>query len=531
MKRYLVSLGSLLIIAVLTAESRAGYRDLVAEMENYLLPPVVSSQMRSSEDAPSASMTAVGDDEFQAQRDELKKQEEQWRKSLNDQTQDAHFLIPEPSLMGKLQAAANDDSEAGKALGDGFTVETLEALVLLRSPAIRGKEREFEGVLAGYTQAEHLDTILRRYSALTKSVMTGVGGMTNPDPVTLKFPFPGVLAMKGEIVGQEAAAAREALEVARRDAVTSVRKAYAELLYIQDALEILRSQLHLIKNQQQTVSTRYRAGDTDFENVLRVGIELEQIKEELISLAEEQRNMEMAIRSALSLPESIRIGSPSRSRGKGFPVVGIEALYALSLKQRQEIKIKQALVGKAERMVEMAETMIYPGFAPNRSLSEFDAVSSIGQDVAMGATEATPVTSEPGAGSTLPKTPWFGADDAYLRQAREQIKAFEADVEAERASALLGVREAWYRLDKAKRQDALYEDRITTLTQAGLDTANQAYAAGRISFSQFIDTANTWLAARLGLARARADVIIGRAELEAAVGVCSAQWEGRGALH
>ncbi|MDP2106681.1 MAG: TolC family protein, partial [Desulfobulbaceae bacterium] len=355
-------------------------------------------------------------------------------------------------------------------------------------------------------------------AALTKSVMTGVGGMTNPDPVTLKFPFPGVLALKGEIVGQEARVAREELEIARRDAVTAARTAYAELLYLRDAQEITRSQLRLIANQQQALSTRYQSGDTGFDSVLKVGIELEQIKEELTSLIEEHGNVEMVIRAVLSLPERIKIGSPA-SRDKGSRPVGLEALYSLALERRQEIKAKQAMVGKTERMVEMAETMIYPGFTPNRSLIEADAISSVGNTTVMEESEAGPVSSEPGVGAVLPKTPWYAADDAYLRQAREQIQVLTKDVEAERAATLLGVRETWYRMDKAWRQEALYRERITTLAQAGFDTTSQAYAAGRVSFSEFIESANAWLSARLGLARAKADILRSQAELDAAVGV------------
>jgi len=512
-KRWLL-VGLLLTIAV-AAEARAGYRDLLTEMDAYLPPQQVVSQLKAT--APDTALHALvpGESEFQAQRAELQGQEERWRAALSDPRARPRFLLPDPALMAAAQETARDDEAAGKLLAHGLTLEMLEVMVLVRSPAVRARESEFEGVLAGYSQAEHLDTILRRYATFTRGVMTGVGGMTDPDPVAQKFPFPGVLALKGEIINQEAAVAWEELEAARRDAITAARKAWAELSYLHEAREVVASQLRLLATQQQTSLARYQAGDAEFETVVKAGLEHERLKEELTSLVEEQGNVEMAIRSLLALPARIGIGEPAPAtygRRSGGP----EALYSLALERRQEVRAAQAMVGKGERMIELAESTLFPGFTSNRSLLEPVTVPPVGQ--VSGVAAALPVISEPGTGAALPENPGFGADEAYLRQARQKLAALNSTAAAERATTLREVREAWYRLDKAWRQEALYRERIAALSQAGLDTATQAYESGRGGFAQFVESANSWLAARLGLARAKADILAAEAELDAAVG-------------
>ena len=111
---------------------------------------------------------------------------------------------------------ARDDGAVLEALSGVVSLPELEALALLRNPAAAARERELSAVIDAYSQVESLDTVLRRYSSFTTPRMAGpdatgtAGGMG-----TAPFPFPGVLALKGQVVTQEALAAREELEKAR----------------------------------------------------------------------------------------------------------------------------------------------------------------------------------------------------------------------------------------------------------------------------------------------------------------------------
>lgn len=497
------------LILCLGRESRADFKALIQEIEGYRPPSVVASQLQalpvSPPPLPSASESA-----FQAQVASLQQRQEKWLQSLSEPGEIITFYVPDPVLLARLRPAVTDPTVATKALAQGLTLETLETLVLLRNPAIQAKESEFKAVLEGYSQAENLDTILRRYASLTKSLMTGVGGMTNPDPVALKFPFPGVLALKGEIVNQEALAAREEFEIARREALTSVRKDFAELLYARKALEISQSLLQLIDNMRRTALTRYQAGAATFQEVTGIDIERERAKDELLTLGDELHNIETAIRTAILLPEEVVVGvpiPPDRPNTQS----NLETLYQLALKRRQEIRLQEAMLGRMERMLEMSETMIYPGFTPGLSFYEGDEVSARGGES----------TAQASFGAELPKTPWFGTNDAYLRQTRQRLNSLNKALEATRASTMLEVRTAWFRFDKAKRQEALYRDRIVPLSQASLDAASQGYSTGSVTFAELIGFAKGWLTDTLSLARAQADVLKTTAELEAAVGISS----------
>ena len=344
---------------------RGDYRSLAQEVEEYEPPALFrSSVVLRAEPAP--QQPHQPDRDFETQVARIRDLQGRWQKALEAPVPGEAFYAPEPSRVEALRPAGADAAAAEKALAGGFTLETLEALALLRNPEIAAKERELRATLEGYGQVENLDTILRRYSAFTASLMTGIGGMENPDATALKFPFPGVLALKGEVVTQEAAAAREDLEAARRKAITSARKAYWELLYLARAQEISGHMLDLLDNLKAAASARYAAGQTNFQDVIKVVIEREKTKEELRTLGEEQANAEAEIREVLALPPAAPVGAPA-ARDPGSDVPALDGLYPVALERRQELRAARAMIGRMERMLEMAETMIYPGFSLNLS--------------------------------------------------------------------------------------------------------------------------------------------------------------------
>lgn len=510
------------VVLLLTGhQARADYGTLMGEMAGYQPPAVVVEQMEAP--APAVVAAPPGDDAFHRQIATLKAEQAKGEQALAAPPATLPFIHPDPALFASLQAAADHDEAAAKALADGFTRETLETLVLLRSPEIKAKEREYLAVLEGYSQVEELDTILRRYSSFTKSVMTGVGGMTNADPAALRFPFPGVLALKGEVVGQEAAAALQGVEQARREAVTAVRRELAELRYLRRAMGLTHSQLELLDSLNSTVATRYQAGNATFAELTAIGIEREKLRETLTTLAESRKNSEAAIRAALLLPERVPIGRPA-AEPLPLDTPALDSLYALALERRQEIRSQQAMIAKAERMLELAETMVYPGFSQGLSLFEGDLLSPVkGEGLAAaagmsdsqgGVALATPAGSDSG----LPKMPWYGSDDAYLRQLRQRLISLNQTLAATRAATILGVRKAWSGVDRAKREEALYRQRVVPLVRANLDSASQGYSAGQLAFADLVTSANAWLSENLALARSEADLCQAQADLDAAVG-------------
>jgi outer membrane protein TolC len=169
-----------------------------------------------------------------------------------------------------------------------------------------------------------------------------------------------------------------------------------------------------------------------------------------------------------------------------------------------------------ERMIEMAETMTQPGYSLNLSLYSDEAVTQVGT---FRAREPFALETTAATGAGLPKMPWYGTDDAYVRETRQKLAALREDLRKAEDATSFGVREAWFGLDQAAREERLYEGSVVDLSQAALEVSTRGYEAGRVTFADVIASYTNWLKAKLALERRRADLGVARAELEEAVGV------------
>jgi outer membrane protein TolC len=448
---------------------------------------------------------------------EIKKIEDikaQWLKSLSGADKWPVFLRPDERLLRFLQPAGFDDHAAGNALKSGFSLATLDTLALLRSPRIKAAEKRLRATIEAFSQVQNLDVILQRYTAFTEGVMPGVGPEKGKDPVALKFPFPGVLSLKGQIATQEVKIAREDLAKARRETITEARTAYWNLLYIHSARKIAGETIDLFRHLEAVATTRYETGKTSFQDVIRLRIERKILEEELITLGEMQRNFESNVREILNLAREIEIGVP-RSAHPREKIPNQQTLYKLARDHRQELRRLRARIGKTERMIEMAETLVLPPYSLNLSLYEDEAITKAGS----AATKASfPTSIEVSRGAGLPKNPWFGVQDAYLRETRQKLSALRQDLKQAEAATDDRVRSRWFELDRARREMLLFRKEVVNLSQSALDVTTRGYESGQVPFADVIASYTLWLDANLSLADYQRNLGVAWAELEQTLG-------------
>jgi len=500
------------LLSVLIAATRihAGYSDLKKELESYTPPSYLQSHVSRSQ----IQAQPESEDEFAGEKQRLETIKSRWVQSLSTRETENAFYKPDEKRLTQLQPAASDVNETAKTLKKSFSLEALEILTLLRNPGIKAAENRFRAAVESFSQVSGIDEILRRYTAFTEGVMVGVGPKKGKDPVAMKFPFPGVLALKGQVVNQEVAAARESLEVSRRNAVTAARKAYWNLLFIRKAQQITREMIDLLNHLEAVGTIRYEAGKTSFQDVIKVRIKRETIEENLVTLRETQRNLEAKVREILNLPRKTEIGKPARRR-PSMKKLSLQSLGALALERNQELRRLRARIGKMQRMIELAETMILPPYTLNLSLYEDEAIRKVGSSAVK---PAFPEHVEASRGAGLPKMPWYGADDAYLRQTRQKLGAMRNQLAGAEAETINRVRSGWFDLDRAQREVVLYRDKVVNLSQAALDTSSRGYEAGKVSFADVIESYTTWLNANLALEQRFADTGVARVALERILG-------------
>lgn len=494
--------------------SCTGHRDVVKEMEAYS-PPAVYQAVKAAPETQKTLEPSPGDKAFEAQKEKLEGMRKDWEKALSSPSAKTSFFTPDPERVRAISPAFTEDGAAGVLLSGGFTLEDLEILVLNRNPMIRNAEKNVRATLESYSQASVLDDIIRSYSAYTAGIMTGVGNMEDMESIYRKFPFPGILSLKGDIVRQEVRIALTDLEITKRTILTDARKNYWELAYNTRAKEIARRTLNLLENLESSVTRQYETGRAELPELTRVKIQKEKMRVELLTIFEQGLNIEKRLKSLLLLPASAKIGIPAGGDGAG-PPPDLEGLIEAALKHRQELEKTRIMITRMELMIEMAETEIYPGLTPNLALTENRAVTGSGT---MKAEEPFATATSASMGSGLPKMPWTGLSEAYLRETRQRLLALKEELKAGEAETAADVREAWFSLDQARREAEVYKNEIDSLSRLNFSVSSKAYETGAIPFSETMDAVLLMFETSLITERKKADGFIALAGLEQTVGI------------
>ena len=506
------------LISLLTAlcppAPEAGYKDLVDEFDAYSPPDYIVRQKYPAAVASEPTPIQLPSDENELKRIQL--MNANWRKSLSsaDHTMPL-FFTPKPAFLEKYREAALDSNVAFNAIRGQFSLTTLETLVWIRNPDIKTAENRFAASVESFSQVANLNEILRQYSAFTASIKTGVGPMKGQDPVTSKFPFPGMVSLKGQIVQQETEAAWHALESVRRDVITTVRKAYWDLVFNHKAQKITADTVNLFENLETVAARRYEAGKTSFQDVVKIRIKTNILKEDLVTLKERQRSIESKIIALLNVPPTTTIGYPS-TVGTNKKAPPVDGLYPLAENRRQEILIKQAKLKKIQVVLEMAETMVLPSYTLNYSEFDNQAINTVGSS----ATKPSFKTSSSASrGAGLAQNVWFGTNDAYIREIRQLAAALKENLAATKAETINQVRDRWFDLDRARREKRLYQSTVVSLSKSALDVSTSGYESGDVSFADVINSYELWLSSNLTLEKKRSEFFTSWAQLEQVVGV------------
>ena len=492
-----------------TAGAQSDYRDLRTAFEQYQPP---SHLFHHPAEAPSE--TLAQNDAFEAEKQRLLELKTRWQEALHDLSAAATFYPPDSQVLEDLAGARTDVAAAQAAVSQPFPQNVPEVLALLRSPAVKAADHRVRAALEKYTQVSAVDDILRRYTAFTEGAMTGVGAMRGRGGARGQFPFPGVLALKGQVVTQDVMAAREQLETARRDAVTAARKTHWRLWFLHQVLVITERTIGLLRELEQVSITRYEAGRTSFQDVIKVQVQRELLDERLVTLREQLHNAHMEIRKVLHLPPHTPIGLPQVNLAEA-DVPDLPSLYDMAVAGRQELRVLRARIGKMDAMIEMAETMLLPAFDLGLSTYTDQAVRQVGTQAGQ-PTFAT--RTDAAAGTGRPHKPWFGFADAYLREMRQKRQAMQEELNRLQDATVSLVRNKWFVLDRAKREKRLYQNTLVQLSEAALEVSTRGYESDRVAFADVIASYTLWLDTNLALADKRSAYGISLAALEQAVG-------------
>ena len=441
------------------------------------------------------------------------KYQKQWQAQLESETPmpNLFYDLSTDSMKAYRQLAASPEA-AKVQLAQPIALELLVAFGYEWDPGLKSAREKIRAVLEQYPQAVYLENVLRQYNAFTKQLDTKVGPLTHKEMMAMKFPFPGTLALKGQVITEDVLIAQKEFDIALRDLVTEIKLAYYDYLFVTEATHINEENQKLLQQMIAIAQAKFRVGQGKYSNIIMAQVELSKLANTIITLEQQRETIIARINTLLNSSADLPLGVPVPiEEDRVIPTLA--ELYELAVENRQEIQKQKLAISKMALVVEMSKQMAYPDPTLGASYFENRSMADLKPMEKMPMTFSTRRTLNPA------NTAWFGHRNSYIHELDVKIEAMEHQIEKLESNLRFVVKKHHFGMETANRSIRLYRQMLLLQAQQALSAANAAYQAAQIDFLSFLDTQRTLLNLRIEEQRALRDYRQHLAQLEQAVGV------------
>lgn len=320
--------------------------------------------------------------------------------------------------------------------------------------------------------------------------------------ISQKFPFPGKLGLKGNIVSKEIEKAKLHLDMAARDVIVDLKKSYFELLYIDKAIEITEKIKTLAEHLVKLGATGLSTDGTTLNDVFKAQSQLAQLNYDLILLSELRVTEATNINAILNLPPESDVGKPAMINIIPFDYK-LEELYKLAEEKQEELKILDREIEKNQERIKLANREYFPDFQVKlRRFQNTNTSLDRGYGVFFGI-----------------KVPlWSRKNRARVMEAERNTSAAVHEKDEWKNKTFSKIKQNYFKLQNSARLIKLYRESLIPQAEKSMEIAETWYKEKKGSFSGLIESQSVWLNFNLAKERALADYHQRLAGLEKLVG-------------
>ncbi|NGZ97153.1 MAG: hypothetical protein CV089_13725 [Nitrospira sp. WS110] len=317
------------------------------------------------------------------------------------------------------------------------------------------------------------------------------------------FPFPGKLALKGDIAGRAAEIAEQALRGKERELVARLKRAYYDLFLTHKAIQIHHEQVDLLRQFVEIADAKFRTGKGSQADVLKAHVELSLLHQQLPVLQQRRETAAALLNTILDRDPLSPLGIPQEPSLMSIDTP-ISDLHRLALDARPELKAAELAVEQSEQSRALALRQYYPDFNVTfQRFQNFQAHDGFGAYVAM----------------TVPFSFWTKQKyDAGVQEAAASVAAARAQQHTVENLTRFQINDLLAKIRASEQVARLYHTTILPQAVQNLDAARVGYRVGKGGFLDLIDTQRAWLGFQLEYYRALVEREHRLAELEQVIG-------------
>lgn len=377
-------------------------------------------------------------------------------------------------------------------------------IIFARNPQIKAASEAWQQALTRYPQSAFLEGILRQYNAFTKrqNLMLGMN-----QGVEAEFPFPGLTALRGNLVQTDIRLAQLEYVIMVREMMAEAKKMFHEYVFLQKAIRVTMENQRLLEQMLDVASTQFEAGNASYNDVIKARVEYSRLTDNLITLEEQKETIAARLNSMMDRPPQAQLGEGIELKIE-VPAETLEQLYAHARRNRQEIKQLEVQIQRTQIMIDMARQMNRP--EPTLGASYF-------QDRSTGRAGVGRMESFTPA-PRMRTRPEFAQQEAYIVEMISQREKLKREQENTINQTLLDVKNAHFAMDTARRETELYRTTLLPEAEQSLLVAEADYLGAQINFLDYLDAQRTLLELNMEFYMAQYNLRTSITELERSVG-------------
>jgi len=386
-----------------------------------------------------------------------------------------------------------------------LVLQELTQEVLARNPELIAARKQWETATNRIAQARSLDDpILSVQLWNVPQPFKATQADNTIFGLSQNLPFPGKLALKGDVATRSAEMTEQMLRAKERELVVRLKQAYYDLFLAQKAVQIHHEQVELLRQFVAIANAKFRGGMGSQADVLKAQVELSLLFQHLPVLEQRRKTTEAMLNTLLDRNPASPLGLAEEPAHLPFTHPA-DDLHSLALNERPEIKAAELDVQRSEQSRALAQRQYYPDFnVAFQRFQNYQANDGFGAYVAM---------TIPFAFWTKPKY------DAGVQEAEAAVSVAQAQQHAVENMTRFQINDLLAKLRATDQVATLYRTTILPQAEQSLEAARVGYRAGKGGFLDLIDTQRAWRGFQLEYFKALVDRQYRLAELEQVVGI------------
>ena len=389
--------------------------------------------------------------------------------------------------------------------GDADLDEMVE-FALQRNPAIAQAKARVKRMLAMVPQARALPDPKIRFSAGSMAE-TAAGRVDWMTAVEQALPYPGKLRKMAAAASKEAEAAAMELDSLRIAIAAQVRMAYWDYYLATKATEITGANRAALGQVRDSVDARVSTNQATQNDQLRLAVEFGKIEKSLIEYRQASASAEAQLNALLNRPSQAGLPAPKWMPNSEHG--DLKALLAQAEATHPDVRAATAKLDAFQSRLDKANLDRFPDF--NLAIQHAAIADDGLAPMANGRDQAFATL-----GLSIPL--WQEPRRARVREASAGIDEAYASRDASRATLRFRVEDAWLKAKSAAELIDLFEKQVLPESSQAFDSSLTAYAAGKLTFVDVLDTWRQHLGFQLQQASHQTQLGKAAAALQSATG-------------